>query len=195
MIIRHEGIVLKNYQPRKDKIAVVDAYFGKIECFMPSRPKQVHTGSLMRYFLRNVGTLYALEGIEVIEVPLALARCNLYFFHTILEISYYFLPLDAPGDAVFSMIRCLLFDYVITSRQKKIFLLRLFVQLGLYPEEKYGLNKVIHYLLSQPIDVIFKKKVTVPEQELERWLMSCIETHPQKAKFKTMVLGCDNGES
>jgi hypothetical protein len=194
MLIRHEGIVLKNYQPKKEKVAVLDVHAGKIECFMPAQPKEVHVGSLLHYFPTKVGALYALQNVEVIHVPLALARHDLYFFHTILELCYYFLPLDAPTDSLFSLIYFLLYNYenVRTAEQKKIFLLRFFVQVGMYPEQEYGLDECMHYLLSGPVEVIFKMNVRIPEQELERWLESCIETHPQKAKFKTMVLGCDN---
>lgn len=189
------GIVLKNYQPKKAKLAILDMHAGKIESFMPKKPYEVHVGSLLAYNLDKVGILYALQNVDVIHVPLVLARNDLYFFHSVLELVYYFLPLDAPTDFIFPLVHFLLYNYeeVRTPLEKKVFLLRFFVHLGMYPEHEYGVEKSIDYLLSSPIDVIFKNKVSVPEQELERWLMSCIQTHPQKASFNTMVLGCDNG--
>ena len=195
MIKRHEGIILKNYQPKKHKIGVFDKNLGRIECLAPYGADYIPVGTLIAYFPLNSRYLYDLEGLEVREVPLNLARYDFYFFHHILELSYYFLPLGSPAESIFVMVHFLLnsYDKISTDLQKKLFLLRFFVQLGIYPEEEFSLGDSFHYLLSQPIEVMLVQRVQIPEQALERWLFSCIETHPQKAKFKTMVVGCENG--
>ena len=196
MMRAHEGIVLKNYQPKKNKISLLDEHLGRIESFAPFSIKQpLHVGSLVRYFPVQAGSLYQLEGIQILEVPLELARSDIYFFHRVIELCYYFLPLEAAANDTFNLVKVLLNSnpYLGRDLQKKLFLLRFFVELGMYPEEDFPLGESLHYLLSQPIEVMLKKKIKISEQELERWLLSCIEAHPQKAKFKTMVVGCENG--
>ncbi|MGE0206352.1 MAG: hypothetical protein AB7R69_00715 [Candidatus Babeliales bacterium] len=191
-IEKRNGIVLKNYCPNKQKLIIFDEELGKIEAIFFARGHHmISAGSYLCYYAeRTKNQWYKLEGYELFHAPLQLARYELYFYHHVLELCYYFIPFELPLDGIFDLLKFLLYSYheVADSYKKKLFLLRFFVQLGIYPEEEFGLHTIGDYLLSQPIDVILNTEI-VSEKALERWLFFCIKSHPQSDYFKTMLIG------
>ena len=194
-MIRNQGIILKTYVPKKCKISLLDKKCGKIEVISPrvSFLESLLPGMVVTYFLwKRPGCLDELRAIELDDVPLTLARRDIYFFHHVLELCYYFLPLNLAVGDIYDLILFLLesSEKISSTMHKKLFLLRFFLYLGMYPEEDEGMGKSFEYLLYDPIDIMLEKTIIISETILEQWLLACMQTHLPKVQLKTLLMGC-----
>lgn len=191
---RNQGIILKTYAPKKCKISLLDKTLGRIEAISPRVPycDTVIPGMVATYFLaKRHGHLYELTGIELYDIPLALARYDIYFFHHVLEICHYFLPLNLAVSTIYDLLLFLLefHEKINSTWHKKIFLLRFFLYLGLYPEHKGTGEESWEHLIYEPIDIMLEKKTRISERTVEQWLLGCMQAHPQKIRLKTFING------
>lgn len=102
MIRKHRGIVLRRYTPRKSKIIVLDRELGKIES-IPHVDILCH-GAVIEYFPKKMCLLYKLESFQLIVAPLHFARDHIQFLHHVLELTYYFVPLDSRVPEIFDLL-------------------------------------------------------------------------------------------
>ncbi len=195
---QHFGFVLRTYFPKKHKISLLDEQLGRIEgLFLHTTLLQtISAGTLISYEVYQKGNLHRIEAVSIQAVPLKAAKYDIYFLHHVLELCYYFLPLHHAMPSIFDLINFITqsSEQLNESLQKKLLLLRFFSHLGIHPEQDLCLSDSLHNLLSQPIDSMLKMDVMIAESKLERWLLSCIETHPQKAQFKTIISGYNDAQ-
>lgn len=126
------GILLKNYSPKKEKFSIFDSLLGRIEATIKINHKTqvVHNGTLFSYTVEpSHKSIYSLNNIEILNVPFNLAKQDIYFFHHMLELCYYFLPLQIAYPAIFELID-LAFNHIVNN--KPIILLRFFTSLGIF---------------------------------------------------------------
>ncbi len=191
----HTGIILRRYLPKKQKISLLDRELGRIESIRVDRVslEQLHAGSVLCYYPVAHAQWYQLEGLEIIQVPLRVARDDIYFLHHVLELSYYFLPLHSQETNLFDLILFLVYSHekIRTSLSKKIFLLRFFAYLGMYPEEDLVVPKMMRSVMQAPLEVALTLS-EFSEKVLEQWLLTCVDMHPYKDQFKTHLVGCNN---
>lgn len=183
--MKNLGILLKKYTPKKEKISVLDNSLGRIEATVKMNQIQaLNHGALFSYTIESVHTnLYCINNIEILNVPFTLAKQDIYFFHHLLELCYYFLPLDIAYPSIFELIDTA-FNHILNN--KPIILLRFFTSLGIYPEELPFEKTYFLHLLSCPLQIILKEKLDDRQLKmLESWLLRCIEMHPYKKNFKT----------
>lgn len=192
---QHFGFVLRTYFPKKHKISLFDERLGRIEGFIfrATILQMISSGTLISYEARPKGNLHSIEAVNIQEVPLNAAKYDIYFLHHVLELCYYFLPLHYAMPSIFHLINFVTqsSEQFHSSLQKKLFLLRFFSHLGIHPDEDTAPSGSLHNLLSQPIDSMLKMKVAIAESKLDQWLLACMESHPQKAQFKTVISGYD----
>jgi hypothetical protein len=181
------GIVLKNYQPQKCKLAILDRDHGKIMA-VPNRTDISH-GALITYFTREQEHISFIHSIDILDLPLALAQEDITFVHHVLELCYYFIPMGSHASQVFiALLRFYEYPIVLNNQaMKKIFLVQLFFLLGVYPEALRSKSASIHHVISTSIDTWAASPIDLRiEQELDEWLMQCIKTHPRAEYFKTV---------
>lgn len=181
------GIVLKNYQPQKCKLAILDRDAGKIMA-VPNRADISH-GALIMYYEREQPYLSFINSIDIIDMPLMLSQEDITFVHHVLELCYYFIPMGSMAPQVFSSL-LRLYEYpllLVTAQLKKIYILQLFAQLGVYPEHSAVRTAHLTQLVSTSIDILATQSLDLRiEQELDAWLVHCVRTHPYAKYFKTI---------
>lgn len=184
---KNKGIVLKSYQPYTCKVILLDADYGKITA-VPHR-ENMSNGVCISYYLQEQPNIFFMRDIEIIDMPMALAREDIFFVHHILELCYYFIPMGACVPGIFPLLVKLydsphVFENVLL---KKIFLFQCFTVLGLYPEGKKFQDPFFLYLSTASIDNLADQSVDlVHEKELDNWLLHCISVHPRIEHFKTI---------
>jgi hypothetical protein len=184
-----QGIVLRTYVPQKQKLSVLDANRGRIDC-VPQDTRAAHqltTGAYMTYGIRPWHAYYIVYDTDIVDMPLYWAHENLLFFHHVLELCYYFLPVDNIVEDIFILVKKLYTSPKIiqTDLSKKIFLCQFFICLGIYPADARSYGSSFFSLISGPFD----SKVNAHGElhmQLQRWLLTCISTHPYAHTLKTI---------
>lgn len=182
------GILLKNYSPKKQKVSLFDKALGRIEAtFENSSQRQLNNGSLLAYHAQQThNNLYSLNALEIIDIPFALARHDIYFLHHILELCYYFLPPQVTAPDTFVLLQAA-FNQPLAN--KLLILLRFFTSISMYPEDVPFESSYFHRLLSYPIEIILKEQLDDEHhKQLKPWLLRCSDMHPYKKQFKTHYL-------
>lgn len=183
------GIVLKTFLPDKYKVIIFDRSLGKFDAIVPSTIKHFNlcNGLLVNYNYQLKGKLQFIDNINIINDPFLLAQNDLLFFHHILELCYYFIPMGISCDDLFDFIKFLFFSpqKLKTVKSQKILLCRFFLLLGMYPECKT--SPKFNYLMSIPIDIVDNELIDLEnEKELNLWIIKCINIHPYAKSFKTI---------
>ena len=89
------------------------------------------------------------------QFPFELAQHDINFLHHILELSYYFLPLNSAYPETFELVKKALNNAIL---DKAIILLRFFSSLGIYSEDLPFEKNYFHRLLSDHFETILKEK-------------------------------------
>ncbi len=190
---KQQGIILKTYLPKKQKISLFDYARGKITAiaYNPNAFERLSAGFFIEYYATERITAYELEAIDIVHAPFALAQHNIVFLHHILELCYYFLPENCAAQELFNLVYFLLSSVhkIEYTLYKKIFLMRFFIYLGMYPQDQQLQSAAMNQLLYGSFEHIDDNLTIVEHKALEQWLFSCIKEHPQKSHFKTIIVG------
>lgn len=168
-------------------MVVLDAHLGKIEGVPPT--DALFAGALISYFTTPRDTLYFLHGIELLDVPMSLAREDILFLHHTLEVCYYCAPFEKTAPEIFDLVSCLYQQDVspLSADFKIAFLFKLLVFLGMHPEEVRFQDPGYYLLARESIDTIIDKAIQLETKHaLHEWVRSCIRTHPLIHAFKTI---------
>ena len=181
------GIVLKNHFPTNKTISILDKDLGKIRCRI--KKKNISVGSIISYTIVSKKIWCLLDGVEVLYIPFETAIDDILFLHHILEMCYYFIPAESKNTEAFKLISYLYYfgykiKYII---DKKLFLFKLFLFLGLYCEGKRFQTPRFHTLAIKSIDTLIDKQLHLKiEKDLDMWLYACVSTHPMFRSLKTI---------
>ncbi len=181
------GIILKKYFPQKRKLVMLDKELGKIECIPTS--EDLCCGILLYYHLQQQpnGVLF-MKDVERIGLPLFLAQHDLLFFHHVLELCYYYVVSHTDSTELFRLLSFLYQpeDMMLSYKDKRLFLVKFFMLLGFYPEDKKFQRSSFYHIGLTSIDILVKQDLDLGiEKELDAWLRGCVSSHPIE-KFKTM---------
>jgi hypothetical protein len=184
---KHTGIVVKRYFPQKQKIVLFDDEWGKITCVPPH--DRISLGTLLSYEIQQRNGMPFIYDVELIAMPLDGGEMDILFVHHVLEVCYYFIPEQSIASEVYDMMM-LLFTKQPCIRHpffKKIFLFKLFVLLGIYPDRAVPLDALEHTLLINPLELLIRGDSTTQlERRLTKWLRDCMIMHPCIEYFKTV---------
>lgn len=131
------AIVLKNYVPCKNKVILLHERFGKITIFVQEKDlaARLCNGALIFCHIvkKQNSNKYTIDFIDPYFIP----QSDFYFMHDILKICLQFLPDEVGMVEVFNHIFDLYkkFDHL-SGCQKKLSLLKLFLLVGIFPENK-----------------------------------------------------------
>ncbi|MGZ6255240.1 MAG: hypothetical protein ACXWL5_04590 [Candidatus Chromulinivorax sp.] len=131
------AIVLKNYVPYKNKVTILHEDFGKITIFVQEKDlaARLCNGALFycQIIKKQNKNKYQVDFVDPYFIP----KTDFYFIHDILKICLQFLPDEVMSREIF--------DYIIeiynnldqlSVCQKKLSLLKLFLFVGIFPENK-----------------------------------------------------------
>lgn len=195
--VRH-GIVLRTYIPAKQKLSILDTDLGKIDG-VPANLKnalKLSHGTFISYLIRPWHLHYVVYNINIIDEPYYWAKNNFLFFHHVLELCYYFLSVNNIEIEIFELIKILYTQPEIlkTELDQKIFLCHFFKKLGIYPYNYKSYDQLLLALISgrsskcldNILDNINDKDEKDLQNNLNKWLLSCVNEHPYVYRFKTL---------
>lgn len=194
-VVKEKGIVLKKYLPKKNKLCIFDYSLGKIFCItgIKNAFDKIAAGFLVEYSRTAYNMLYSVESLEIINAPFIIAKNDIFFLHHVLELCYYFIPENCSSKQIFDLIYFLLNFAQISEYPlyKKIFLMRLFAYIGMYPQDERLQSSCVYQLLYGPLDTAHDSLILSKDEHkaLNYWLLDCINIHPQRNQFKTIILG------
>lgn len=187
-MIQRCGIVLKRFNSLH-KIALLDQDFGRVNAIVTKAPC---VGSLLSYTIeRESGNNIFLSQCSITNLPFALARQDVLFWHHVLELSFYFVPIGYKIDSLFKQLQFLYnvdIDRHWNAQSKKLYLFKLLAAIGLYealpqlvPETR------VNQLLALPLQNILHEQLDKKsEKVVDEWLRTCIAEHPQMGNFNTV---------
>ena len=181
------GIILKNYQSDQQRFSVLDRNDGKITCMLYN--SSIVKGGLISYFTSTDTGTRIVTGVEVLDIPFTLARHDILLLHHVLELCYYFLPIQSEAEATFDLLMFLYraADKLTTPLRKKIFLCKLHVSFGCYTDYAPLSMMFFSRLHSESIDSIVQVSLRLEiERKVDAWLYSCLREHPCFRNFKTV---------
>lgn len=208
MLEKVDGIVLKTFTPGAGKLCIFTHAQGKVICtlFNQQQAAILRMGSRISYTpLRHDRGLHTTAHITVTDMPGITTASELAWVHHLLELCYYFAPLQQPAGEVFSLLTSTLFhrnhqlldehEYYVFKRLSIGSLLAL---MGFYPPHAFAdLIIATQRWLTMSIDFrahtdleLLKYHATVLTRGAckvyDAWLLECINTHPRIAHFKTL---------
>ncbi len=133
------AIVLKNYFPKKNKVTILHEQFGKINFFVDEKHQAARlcNGSLIYCDVIKKQASYQCDFIDAYFIPFNDSLCDIYFIHDVLKICLEFMPDKMHMSDVFDLIIDMYKQITgLQECQKKIYLLKLFLYLGIFPENK-----------------------------------------------------------
>lgn len=193
MFLDSVGIILKKNELSSNKIIILDKIQGRIECVTSGI--HLSPGSLISYTLQQRGFIYFMSNIDLLYIPLSLARTDMLFFHHVLELIYYFVYAGNPSEEIFDLCAFLYTTEhpTITMQYKKIFLFKLLAIMSIFPEVTDLHTQQLQYLAT--LDIKKLSEITLNsshEKELDRWLWCCVWQHPYVKEFKTVHFLAEN---
>lgn len=184
---KKNGIILKTFFPKKMKMIVLDQQLGKIEAVPPS--DTYGPGSLISYYTHVRGQVYFLHTVELVDMPLSLAKDDILFLHHVIEVIQYSAPFSHSMPEVFGLVQHLYEPQPspYSNDFKMAYLFKLLVVLGMHPEDP-RFHEADYYLLArESIDTIMSKSIHLEiKQALHDWVRACVVVHPLVHVFKTM---------
>lgn len=180
------GIVLK--QISQHKIAILNDTVGRIDAIAIKPP---HLGSLISYTVqRTKGTLHFLDHCSIINLPFFLGRNDILFWHHVLELCYYFMPVGSHTSELFELLS---FLYTVEKgslwgvRAKKVYLFKLLSMISIQPEvprlPAFKVHQLIATIPEEMHQVVLDEQ---SEKIVDEWIRVCVAQHPAIEQFNTM---------
>jgi len=192
--MKHElcsrGIILKKHFPKRLKISLIDESYGHIGA-VPSSwqwASYASIGALISYDLFSEHDIYFIKNIELISIPLYRNESTMLFFHHMLEICYFCVPIHGGQHECFQILL-----YVIQELEQltlrpivqKLFLAKLLFVIGQYPQDVDQLR--ISKLLDKPNEYLMMMQLNRRYQkELELFIYQCVQSHPYGRLLRTV---------
>lgn len=185
--MRHYGIILHRFFPKKNKIAVLDSVLGRIDGIV--RHDGTMLGALMSYEIEHKSSAYFLQNLQIEDLPLALARMDILFVHHLLELCYYFMPVGSCVVGIFELLQVLYMPQVkdFSTQSKKIILFKLLATLGVHASVHVQDTDLFDQLMHMSIDTIGCAALDLKnEKKLDMWLLYCMVEYADIDALKTI---------
>lgn len=199
------GIVLRSYLPLKYTCLIFDRMHGVIKAIIPAYGKfspaqNVTHGALIKYRCVHRHGRYFLEDISIHHVPAPWVSEDIVFLHHILELVSIFLMENSPDQSVLDLLLELYRPqpvHIDEALWKTVFLGRLFMLMGIYPENETNesVGKVLRLISllgdTRLRDIELGNMNITSEQSdhwrmvLTQWLKKSLARHPDENVFKT----------
>lgn len=160
----HQALVLKNYFPKRNKVTIFHEKLGVISFYVHEKQQAsfLCNGSLIYCNIKKQQSSYQCDFVDAYYVPFNSATCDLYFIHDVLKLSLLFFPTATAMPEVFMIIMSLYEGLEnLSTQQKKIYLLKIFLYIGVFPENKklYQIVMQEYRLYSKDVDILLNKSL------------------------------------
>lgn len=184
LVLRHYGKKLSLLTQEQGHIQVL--YFASFN------KSPLSPGTLIECaFTKTTRGQWCIDQLVLEDVPFGWARADIQFLHYLLEICYFFMPVNSGGHCELFLFLVFLykkFQVFKSSYSKKLVVCKLFAHLGIIADqlEQYQIAQV---LLRTDVD----KMVTTPlqliaEGALDDWIIWSIKQYPQGKWLKALPL-------
>lgn len=186
--MHYKGIIIYK-SPYYGKTTILDSDNIVDHVFIQSK-KLLSIGSFIEYTKKQKCNNYFSECISIQDLPLLIAKEDIYFLHHVFEIIYSFVPVGKTIHGLFDHIFFLYNEsidlYMQKSVCKKLFIGRLLFLLSIYNEEQKPIITYLHKIKHVPIDRMIIESLDLAEEEnLTNWLITIFSMHQKLNKFKT----------
>jgi hypothetical protein len=181
------GLVLKTHFPKKRTISVLEKQGGMVHYI--TKTEDICAGTLIQYQVNNSLALPCMQNMEKIALPLLRARQDILFFHHILELCYYFVPVGSHMPEVYLLIEPFVIheNIQMSTAEKKFFLVNLFRAFGITPEREETHAALYAYQYGISVDSMGANTIELDiERKVDAWLLQCLSLHPCADQFKTV---------
>lgn len=204
------GLVLKRFIPYKNKVSILDQTQGKTTLVSMSSNLiyKLWPGMVVKYnSLSNNSKNIITSKVNIIIYQQNMTKQSIHWFHSLVELCYYSLPLGLPAHDVFDFLcnaQLLLEKQNILKSKlnivKKIYLLKLIELLGLSSYESISFNFKVLPLLSQgfidfsnkqnveSVDIVIDKIDDNMHKQIDLYIKGIIKSHPYYKNFKVNYL-------
>lgn len=168
-------------------MVVLDHDLGKIEAVPPG--DRYTAGAVISYHAHMRGQIYFLYDIELIDMPLALAKEDILFLHHVIELIYFCAPFSQSMPEIYAILYQLYCpaETLLSNDFKIVYLFKLLVTLGMHPEKPEFQDAKYYILARESIDTILNKSIHLEiKQALHEWVRACVLVHPLIHVFKTV---------
>jgi hypothetical protein len=187
MIHTKTGLVLKTHFPKKRTISVLEKQGGMVHYI--SQTEDICAGTIIQYQVNNGLSMPCMRSMEKIALPLLRARQDILFFHHILELCYYFVPVGSHMPEVYLLIEPFVMHELtmVNTAEKKFFLVNLFRAFGITPEHEQTHAALYAYQHGISVDSTGSDTIELDiERTVDAWLLQCLSLHPCADQFKTV---------
>ena len=186
---KKHAFVLRFFKNDNKRIILFDKDKGKIIGDSPQ--KNIPIGACIEYDLIVKRKKYILYNTRIVLMPVIINQDDLLFLHQVLELCHYFMPEEMPEEDIFSLL-IYLYDNMNLFNDpfsKKIYITKLLLMFGIYPEKPYIEKTYWQDMLQQPISLLLRIKSSKEVEEFFIvWIRSCIQMHPLSHTFKAIKL-------
>lgn len=185
--MKHSGIILKNFYPHRLSLCLLDELHGKVMVPITEKQRFLRHGMGIEYQLATHNDSFKIERIELLSEPTFLAQHDIHFLHQLLELCYHLLPLHAPLQNFFLLIKQLVErqNHPYTAATKQLMLFKFFGLLDIYPEPLPFDLRSFKNLLETPLDELTRIVLSSEQRKnLGTWLLTCITSYPQSKRLK-----------
>jgi len=189
------GIVLRSYLPLKKSCLVFDRINGVMRGIVAAHGRfspahAITHGALLNYRPVSRGGRVFLEDVAIHQVPAPWVTEDILFLHHVLEMSTTFLLEHFPDRSVLDLLLELyrpLPPQVDEALWKAVFLGKLFITMGVYPEDETSIymGKVLRLISTLGDTRLTNDQCEHWRMVLAEWLKRCLVQHADGNTFKT----------
>lgn len=182
----HRAFVLKAVSSYHHMIALIDCQDNRTNIIYRKGP--LISGSLIEYYMPK-NPLHPIDRIDPVYVPLLWGKNDLLFIHHILELCYYFIPLNGSCTSIFNMLLILIKmeEASWSDTTKKIFIVKLLILYGMYPKTRFTETTFFQKLLTiRPENLLTLDSTCDDMAYIDQWIKQTLSEHPMAPSFRTM---------
>ncbi len=203
--IQEVAYVIKRFFPHRQKIGLLTYSLGRINVTVIRQDEcmRLWPGMLVTCNIAQTGLSWSSNRIIIHSVPIPQSHPNILWLHHILELCYYFLPLENPcGEIFFYLQQCYNFihqnnicDPLAQDILKKLCVIKFLSLIGFYAQEEVCQYITLFQELSdlfidftneQKVDFLKQRLLLCKTTTMNEWILNCLKSHPMFNNFKTI---------
>lgn len=204
--IQEVAYVIKRFFPNRQKVALLTRSTGRINAALKQQEEcmRLWPGMIITCSLCLEGGHWVASQVTIHSTPEGFDHECIAWLHHILELCYYFLPLESPCPDVFLFLkkchRIILQSSLCRGNTKvvlkKMCSIKFLSLIGFYAQEEICGYLTLFQELSEPfVDFTSQQKVEFLEHKLhvlkvevmDEWIVGCLKSHPMFKTFKTIT--------
>lgn len=197
--IQDVAYVLKRFFPYRQKIALLTRSNGRINAIIKQQDMcaRLWPGMLITCDLCNDGERWFMGRGMIYAAP------EHVWIHHVLELCYYFIPLDSPCPEIFMFLKqcntltlqSVIFEDRIQAVIKKICVMKFLSLVGFYAHDEICRYLALFQELSDPfvdfadrqkVNFLMNKLLLLNDIDMDLWIVRCLKSHPMFKMFKTV---------